>query len=620
MRRVAGPAALVAAGLLLGAGCGTPIRARRADAHWVHRKLTESVLTTGGLSQQTKNLVYDRDLVERLADDPAGALGVLHAEFVAGTLRPGDTAALAELAYHYAEDGGGRPYYLATALYAWEFLFPADPANVPSRFDPRVRLACDLYNRGLTQGFASEDGKNVTYGVGTFPLPFGLLEVTKAPEPRWSGYRLVDLVPIAEFDIQGFPTYYRWAGLGAPLAAAVKPVDSSSRDLLAPRARVPVTLIMRPADLQAGFRGGSVHVSLEAYPGFGEETVRIGDRDVPLEAEPTAAAGLALSNPQVWEREISGFLHGFGVVKRETRLVATRPYTPGRIPVVFVHGTASSAGRWAELFNELDNDPNIFRRYQFWFFSYETGNAIAYSAMLLRETLEETVTRLDPEGRDPALRRMVAIGHSQGGLLTKCLVVEPGNALWANVSDEPLDRLGLPEKTTDLLRRALLFHPLPFVRRVVFISTPQHGSYVAGSWYAHQFARLIRAPLDITNTLAEAATVEGRLKQKLRGAPTAVDNMTPGNPFIKALSGLSVVPGVAAHSIISVTDPADLDHGNDGVVAYESAHIDGVESEVVVHSAHSCQSNPRTIAEVRRILLEHLGVDEPAAAAAVGPR
>jgi triacylglycerol esterase/lipase EstA (alpha/beta hydrolase family) len=240
--------------------------------------------------------------------------------------------------------------------------------------------------------------------------------------------------------------------------------------------------------------------------------------------------------------------------------------------------------------------------------------------MLLREALEETVARLDPEGRDPALRRMVVIGHSQGGLLTKCLVVEPGNALWANVSDEPLDQLNLPAKTTDLLRRALLFHPLPFVRRVVFISTPHHGSYVAGSWYAHQFARLIRAPLDITNTLAEAATVKGRLKRQLRGAPTAVENMTPGNPFIQALSGLPVVPGVAAHSIISVTDPTDLEHGNDGVVAYKSAHIDGVESEVVVHSAHSCQSNPRTIGEVRRILLLHLGVDEPAAAAAVGPR
>ena len=615
MSRLAGPAVAIAAGLLLGAGCATPITARRADAHWVHRKLTETVLTTGKLSQQTKNLIFDHDLVAHFDDDPAGALAELHAEFVAGALRPGDSAALAELTYYHAEDGGGRPYYLATALYAWDFLFPADRANVPSRFDPRIRLACDLYNRGLSEGFESQDGKGVTFGVGTFPLPFGALEVTEAPDPRWSDYQLADFVPIAEYDIQGFPTYYRWAGLGAPLAASVKPIDSSkSRDILAPRVRVPLTLILRPADLPAGFRDGRVRASLESYPGFGEQTVRVGDRDVPLEAEPTAALGFALSSPQIWERELSGFLRGFGVIQREGRLVATRPYRPGLIPVVFVHGTASSAARWAQLFNELDNDPRILGRYQFWFFSYETGNAIAYSAMLLRETLEDAVARLDPDGRDPALRRMVVIGHSQGGLLTKCMVVEPGGKFWANVSDEPLDELKLPEKTTDLLRRALLFHPLPFVRRVVFIATPHHGSYVAGSWYAHQFARLIRAPLDITRVLADTATAQRRLKQQIRGAPTAVDNMTPGNPFIQTLSALPVVPGVGAHSIIAVKDMGDVEHGDDGVVKYQSAHIEGVDSELVVHSPHSCQGNPRTIAEVRRILLLHLGVDEPVSA------
>jgi len=45
-----------------------------------------------------------------------------------------------------------------------------------------------------------------------------------------------------------------------------------------------------------------------------------------------------------------------------------------------------------------------------------------------------------------------------------------------------------------------------------------------------------------------------------------------------------------------------------GVVAYESAHIDGVESEKIVHSGHPTQSNPETIAEVQRILREHIGV------------
>ncbi len=44
----------------------------------------------------------------------------------------------------------------------------------------------------------------------------------------------------------------------------------------------------------------------------------------------------------------------------------------------------------------------------------------------------------------------------------------------------------------------------------------------------------------------------------------------------------------------------------DGVVKYESAHIDGVASELVVRSPHSgMQAAPATIEEVRRIFLDH---------------
>lgn len=35
--------------------------------------------------------------------------------------------------------------------------------------------------------------------------------------------------------------------------------------------------------------------------------------------------------------------------------------------------------------------------------------------------------------------------------------------------------------------------------------------------------------------------------------------------------------------------------GGDGVVRYESAHLDGMESERVVQSGHSTQSDPVTI-------------------------
>ena len=42
--------------------------------------------------------------------------------------------------------------------------------------------------------------------------------------------------------------------------------------------------------------------------------------------------------------------------------------------------------------------------------------------------------------------------------------------------------------------------------------------------------------------------------------------------------------------------------GDDGVVKYSSAHIEPVESELVVRSSHSTQGHPATIEEVRRIL------------------
>ena len=48
-----------------------------------------------------------------------------------------------------------------------------------------------------------------------------------------------------------------------------------------------------------------------------------------------------------------------------------------------------------------------------------------------------------------------------------------------------------------------------------------------------------------------------------------------------------------------------VEDGSDGVVRYQSAHIEGVESELVVRSGHSVQSNPKAVLEVRRILHEH---------------
>ena len=55
------------------------------------------------------------------------------------------------------------------------------------------------------------------------------------------------------------------------------------------------------------------------------------------------------------------------------------------------------------------------------------------------------------------------------------------------------------------------------------------------------------------------------------------------------------------------------ERGNDGVVRFTSASIDGVESQKVVQpSGHSVQMTQPGIQELRRILLRHAGVEEEA--------
>ena len=68
------------------------------------------------------------------------------------------------------------------------------------------------------------------------------------------------------------------------------------------------------------------------------------------------------------------------------------------MPVVLVHGTASSVVRWAELVNELESDRAISDRYQIWLYRYDSGNPIGFSAGVFRQALSETVRALDPEG------------------------------------------------------------------------------------------------------------------------------------------------------------------------------------------------------------------------------
>jgi hypothetical protein len=229
---------------------------------------------------------------------------------------------------------------------------------------------------------------------------------------------------------------------------------------------------------------------------------------------------------------------------------------------------------------------------------------VLYSAHRLRESLEKAVATLDPGGQDPALRQMVLIGHSQGGLLVKLMVVDLEQEIRAELRTT-LENPILSDETRTLMQNLTAVRPLPFVREVIFLATPHLGSYVAGSWLAHQVSRLVRLPGQVLRVTEDILTRDPELALRFRGRLSSVYAMTPGSPLITILAPAPLAPGVTGHSIVAVKGDGLFQEDTDGVVAYNSAHLEGMASELIVTSGHSVQQNPEAIEEVRRILLEH---------------
>jgi pimeloyl-ACP methyl ester carboxylesterase len=261
------------------------------------------------------------------------------------------------------------------------------------------------------------------------------------------------------------------------------------------------------------------------------------------------------------------------------------------------------------MIEDLEADPEIKDRYQFWTYGYSTGDPILYSASLLRRDLEDVRRKLDPTGTDAGFDRIVVVGHSLGGLLAKMMVQDSGDLLWRiTTSDRPFDELVGEPDDLGLFSRCLFFKPIPGVRRVVFIATPHRGSHLDRGRLQGLALRVVRVPDPLRaahDRLVARNGPEAFREFVRRSLPTSIDELGWESPTITGLGELSLADGVKAHSIIAdLRDPPRVG-GSDGLVSYDSAHLDGVASETLVASGHSCQAHPVVIREVRRILGDH---------------
>jgi pimeloyl-ACP methyl ester carboxylesterase len=297
-------------------------------------------------------------------------------------------------------------------------------------------------------------------------------------------------------------------------------------------------------------------------------------------------------------------------------LFLLEPYNPNKIPVVMVHGLMSSPVTWIEMFNDFRGQPEIRDRYQFWFFAYPTGLPILYSSSILRDNLLDVQKKLDPDLSNPNFNNMILVGHSMGGLLSRVMMQNSGNAYWDYVFEEPIDDIQVDESSREFLRRTLFFESIPFVQRVVFIATPHRGSPIADQWYSSIASRMIALPGNLVDTASNLLSDDQiKLNQKAfentkKISFRSIDSLSATSPFITVYNQLPVRDDVTYHSIIGTRKDDTGPGSSDGVVLYESSHIDFAVSERLVHSGHPAQQHPDAINEVKRILLLHLQENE----------
>lgn len=517
----------------------------------------------------------------------------------------GEPSTLAEIQLAAGRRAEGHHWGRAVVAYRDAALLARDDPD-PARAIAAHNAALDRLLR-LTWGRG--DGPNAQRALAALGIDVVGASATLDPD------RIERLDLAGDYRISGLSHRYASAGLGVPVVASRKNPREAQRTL--GDHYLPETVV---AAGTAVLHPGAGRATLTLHDPFEEAQVARAGRTLPLAADRTAALALLVERDRSLRGAAFGGAISSNLRRYEEKIALLRPHRPGRIPVVLVHGLASSPLIWAETVNELGNDPGLAGRFEFWFFLYASGEPIPLSAQKLREALAAARRDFDPDGRDPALQDMVVVGHSQGGLLTKTLVQDAGLVLWDEVFNIPHPATRLAADTQERLDRAIVYRRDPGVRRLVFVATPHRGSPVADRPLVRGLSGISRPEASVARDAraVRAAYGRGSVEGGLRGDILGLGNLRTDSPVLAALEKIPLDPSVPFHTIaldLGRLNPRD----GDGLVPYASAHLEGAASEVVVPGYHLKINQAGVTEELRRILRLHLGERQDSGLKEAGP-
>lgn len=613
--------ALVSAVALLSvcAGCfsANDIGLSKASASQSEAYYGLAMSESDGISFDTENYLRSSMLYDKYRSAPDELIEYLNILY-AKEKNPCILEIMSDVSYNVAKrdsdpDIAAR-HYLAAALSSYRLLFSyhgtVDMSCSPIVFRSIRRYNSSVYElftylnrRGLVRKesfqLVSATGIHVLFTKPVFMLPL--------PEKNYKSFRAC-----SDYTISNLSHFTYGFGIGVPLISETQTKDMYKSLMMAADTALPATLFLR---FEAGADPSIANARFEFIDVMqAGGCIEAEGKKIPLAFDYSTPIAFQLyTRPHV---NLLSYMLNPDESEKRMGLYSVEPYDPSKIPVVFVHGLMSSPITWVQMVNTLKNDHIIRKRYQFWFFSYSSGNPILFSAARLRDDLcaAQKEFSATPEGK-ANFEKMIVVGHSMGGLLAKTTIMD-NDKNWlrdyANIDWDALKGHLTPDEQA-FVEDMIFFHHLPFVKRVVFMAVPHRGADMAQSWLAKLGSSLVSMPgkvVETSNNILFKAQETAEDKKKhaaVEEIKNGIDNLDPDNKTLKVLAITPFVSGIPYHSIIGNRKKDNVPGGSDGIVSYSSAHLDGAESELVVMSGHSVQTNPETIYEMRRILLLHLG-------------
>ncbi|MHC4939123.1 MAG: esterase/lipase family protein [Planctomycetota bacterium] len=598
--------------LLVFAACsGIGVKTRSQEA-W-YEGARRSILNSDDVSDVTHNLLRLRSLHWSYEDDPVAAILKLVDE-IKQTRERQLAVAIAELGYLQSKRWTKvEENALHTTLrYSYAYLFDPRLEPAPEQFDGQFRWACDLYTAAaadLIRAAKREDWDPSLedpfewYG-GKSMFQMGVNELD------WEISEFDQLSVTYDFGVEGLPDPDSRRGFGVPCVlrrtwdrqSAVAGREPGRYHYLPRNLAFSATLVVRFPDGTSVIDEEQPDAIIEVRDPSRTVALEIEGRRVPLEVDYTTPVAIVLSG-QEQKYGVSALLRG-DKYAQQGGLYMFQPYDDDKIFILLVHGLASDPLTWLPMYSTLMAHDTIRTRCQFAFWFYPTGQPILYSAYQLREALAEARVLLSPDDKEFHDDFVLMCGHSMGGVLTRSMVVDTGSSLYDVCFDKPLGDLELSDRDRGFVQDLFVFDSLPFVNRAIFYATPHRGSPTAKRGIAEWASGFVTLPGELKQ---QGQRIVGAARPELRRKRmTSIQSLRSDNPLTIALADLPIHPRVTYHSIIGDTEASGRKGGSDGIVPYESSHVPGAESELIVNAGHSVQHTPEAMRETIRIILEHI--------------